>query len=112
MMQRLREIHIYYEVGPEEIRLANRHRLWLQNKRSENVARIAVSSEIGLRLRQLRIEAGLMQKQVGWLIDDVSDWRVSRIECGDHLPSEESTARLAFVFSVSHDLLRFGIGMP
>jgi transcriptional regulator with XRE-family HTH domain len=71
----------------------------------------AFNRELGARLRELREERGLSQREVGRRLGILQS-KLSKYESGTHQPSLRTLVRLANVFAVSTDYLLTGAVTP
>jgi transcriptional regulator with XRE-family HTH domain len=71
----------------------------------------AFSRALGGRLRELREERGLSQRELGSRLGILQS-KLSRYESGTHQPSLRTLVRMANLFAVSADYLLTGVGTP
>jgi transcriptional regulator with XRE-family HTH domain len=70
----------------------------------------AFNRALGARLRELREERGLSQRELGSRLGILQS-KLSKYESGTHQPSLRTLVRLASLFAVSTDYLLTGTGM-
>jgi transcriptional regulator with XRE-family HTH domain len=71
----------------------------------------AFNRALGARLRELREERGLSQRELGSRLGILQS-KLSKYESGTHQPSLRTLVRLANLFAVSTDYLLTGAGLP
>jgi transcriptional regulator with XRE-family HTH domain len=71
----------------------------------------AFSRALGARLRELREERGLSQRELGSRLGILQS-KLSKYESGTHQPSLRTLLRMANLFAVSTDYLLTGTGTP
>jgi transcriptional regulator with XRE-family HTH domain len=71
----------------------------------------AFSRALGARLRELREERGLSQRELGSRLGILQS-KLSKYESGTHQPSLRTLVRMANLFAVSTDYLLTGAGTP